>query len=230
MRKDEKGIHFKLVIICLLIVIACGFWLSVRENLQPVNITVMPVVPREGEPVLVTFRLTNPSSRALLTYYKLYVNGELLTEGETTIPPASSETHQYAYGNPLSLGTQLNFAVSSGSEGLEYEKVVSLPSYSPQILSSFISFASMSQSMMGFMSTMSYYQSSFGGNVGLSVGIILAMVLTALLVFMELTHPVVEGKELARLGTLRIKFSTVTWILLIIFLGMLYTRMMIIIT
>src|SRR3972149_3129471 len=155
MRENEKNIHLKLAIISLLIVITGGFWLSGRNTLQPVSIIAMPAVPREGEPILLTFRLTNPSSQALLTGYRLYVNGDLLTEGESAIPPASSETHQYAYGNPLPLGEQLNFVVRSASEHGNYEKVISLPSYSPQILSSFVSFASLSQSMMGVMSTMS---------------------------------------------------------------------------
>ena len=108
------------------------------------------------------------------------------------------------------------------------EKIVSLPSYPPQVWSSFASFASFSTSVMSSMSTMTYYQSTFGSDMGLNVGIIAAIVLIALLIFLELTQSVVEGKTIAVLGRMRIRFSTVTWILLIIFMGIVYTKVVMI--
>ncbi len=81
---------------------------------------------------------------------------------------------------------------------------------------------------MSSMSTMTYYQSTFGSDMGLNVGIITAIVLIALLIFLELTQPVVEGKTIAVLGRMRIRFSTVTWILFIIFMGIVYTKVVMI--
>ncbi len=74
------------------------------------------------------------------------------------------------------------------------------------------------------MSTMAYYQSNFTGDIGFDVGTFIVIVLIALLIFLELTGPVTQGKTTAVLGRLRIRFSTVTWILFIIFMGIVYTK------
>ena len=64
--------------------------------------------------------------------------------------------------------------------------------------------------------------------MGLNIGIIASIVLIALLIFMELTQPVIAGRTVAKLGRLRIRLSAVTWILFIIFMGIVYTRMVMI--
>ena len=143
-------------------------------------------------------------------------------------PAGYGKTYKYAYENPLQMGEQLNFVVRTQTEHGNYEEVISSPPYPPQTWSSFVSFASFSTSVMSSMSTMTYYQSTFGSDMGLNVGIITAIVLIALLIFLELTQPVVEGKTIAVLGRMRIRFSTVTWILFIIFMGMVYTKMVMI--
>ena len=65
---------------------------------------------------------------------------------------------------------------------------------------------------------------------GLNVGLITSIVLIILLIFLELTQPVVEGGTVARLGRLRIRFSTVTWILFLTFMGIVFTKVTIILT
>ncbi len=64
--------------------------------------------------------------------------------------------------------------------------------------------------------------------MGLNVGIIASLVLIALLIFAELTQPVIAGRAVAILGRLRIRLSTVTWILFIIFMGIVYTMVVMI--
>jgi hypothetical protein len=127
------------------------------------------------------------------------------------------------------MGQQLNFLVKTQSELGNNQMEVSLPPYPPQVWSSFISFASFSTMLMSSMISMTYYQTTFGADMGLNVGLLVTMVLLALLIFFELTQPVVGGKTVAFLGRLRIQFSTVTWILLIIFLGIVYTKVVMII-
>ena len=231
-QSKNRDTLFKLVIVCLGILLVGSFWLTVKGSSDPVSMAVVPQAPREGEPILATFKLNNPSSQPLVTNYQFYANGKLLQEGAATIVPDSSKTYQYAYENPLPIGERLNFMVSTQSERGNYEKIVSTPPYPPQIWSSFISFASLSTSVMSSMSTMTYYQSAFGSDVGLSVGLIASIVLIILLIFLELTQPVIgariDSKMSATLGSLRIRFSTITWILLIIFMGIVYTRVAII--
>ena len=74
------------------------------------------------------------------------------------------------------------------------------------------------------MSTMTYYQNSFDSDTGFNFGLVAAIALLSLLIFLELTKSSIRQKTLATLGRLRIKFSTVTWILFIIFIGMFYTK------
>ena len=225
--KDRSTIC-KLIIVCLGILLLGSFWLTEKGTSNPVSMAVIPQVPREGEPIIATFKLNNPFSHATVTRYQFYVNGALLKEGAATIAPDSNKTYKYAYENPLQMGEQLNFVVKTQSERGNYKKIVSSPSYPPQIWSSFVSFASFSTSVMSSMSTMTYYRSTFGSDMGLNVGLIATIVLICLLIFAELTQPVVEGKTIAVLGRLRIRFSTVTWILFIIFMGIVYTKVVMI--
>jgi len=225
---NRRGIKLKIVIIWLAILLMGSFWLTVRAGSDEVNLAVIPVVPREGEPIIATFKLNNPSPQAIRTEYQFYANGELMKEGATIIPPGSSKLCQYAYENPLPLGEQVNFVVRTKSPRGSHEKVVSLPSYPPQIWSSFVSFASFSTSVMSFMISSTYYQSSFGIEMGFNVGLLSAIVLIGLLIFMELTLPQLQEKSITILSRLRLRFNTVTWMLFIIFLGIIYTKVVLI--
>ncbi len=223
-QSSARSVKFKVSIVWLAILLLGSFWLSMQESSSPVSMVVLPEVPREGKPIVVTFKLNNPSSHPLPTRYQFYANGGLLQEKVITIAAESSETYQYAYANPLRIGEQVNFVVRTQSEQGNYEKVLSSPSYPPQVWSSFVSFASFSTSVMSSMASVTYYQDAFGTNMGLNVGIIASVVLIILLVFAELNQPVIEGRAVARLGRLRIRLSTVTWILFIIFMGIVYTK------
>ena len=78
------------------------------------------------------------------------------------------------------------------------------------------------------MSSMSYYQISFGSEMGFNVGILVTVVLMVLLIFLELTQPLLQERTIAILGRLRLRFNTVTWILFIIFMGVVYTKVVMI--
>ena len=225
---EDRGTGFKLAIVCLAILLMGTFWLTARMTSDPASLVVIPEAPRQGESVLVTFKLNNPSPGAVVTEYQFYANGELLKEGATNIAPISSKAYQYAYANPLKLGEQLNFMVRTQSELGNDERVVSSPPYPPQVWSSFVSFASFSTTVMSSMSTMTYYQSTFGSDMGLNIGIIASIVVIILLIFFELTQPLLRQKTVAVLGRLRLRFSTLTWILLIIFMGIVYTNVVMI--
>jgi len=225
---SQRGIKLKIIIIWLAILLMGSFWLTVRATSDPVSLAVVPEVPREGNPIIATFKLNNTVSRAVSTEYQFYANGELMKEGTTTIPPGSSKLYQYVYKNPLLLGEQVSFVVKTMSPRGSHEKAVSLPSYPPQIWSSFVSFASFSTSVMSFMSSGTYYQSSFGSEVGFNVGILVTVVLIGLLIFLELTQPLLQERTVTILGRLRLRFNSVTWILFIVFMGIVYTKVVMI--
>ncbi len=227
-RGNIRRTVFKLAILWLSILLLGSFWLTVKGTSEPVSIAVVPQAPREGDPIIATFKVNNPFPQRMMVRYQFYVSDELLEEGTATLAPDSSMTHKYAYENRIQLGQQLNFTVKTQSERGSYEKVISSPPYPPQIWSSFVSFASFSTSVMSSMSTMTYYQSTFGSDIELNVGIIISIVLLALLILLELTQPVMEGKTIAVMGRLRIRFSTVTWVLFIIFMSIVYTKVVMI--
>ena len=230
MKEDRKDLHFKLAIVSLSILLVGSFWLTIRVSSDPVSMVITSGVPRVGEPVLATFKLSNPSSQPLLTNYQFYANGELLEVGTATIAPATYEVHRYAYKNPLQIGERLNFVIRTESKLGNHERVVSSPPYPPQIWSSFVSFASFSTSLMSSMSTMTYYQSTFGSQISFNLGLLFTLVLAALLIFLELSQPLLRQRTVTVLGRLRLRFGTVTWILFTIFMGIFYTKIVMIIS
>ncbi len=229
--KNKKGSgYLRLAILWLGILLLGSFWLSVRGSSEPAIMTVVPQAPRQGEPIVATIKMNNPSPVNLFTGYQFYVNGVLLQAGDTTLAPYSSKVYQYVYENTLPMGEQLNFVVRTQSNQGSFEKILSTPPYPPQIWSSFVSFASFSTSLISSMSTMSFYQVNFAADTGLNVGIVASVVLIGVLIFLELPLATVRGKTITVAGRLRIRFTTMAWILLIIFMGMVYTKIAMIIT
>jgi len=76
---------------------------------------------------------------------------------------------------------------------------------------------------MSSMSNMTYYRVAFAGNIGFNVWLLCSAILIALLIFLELSKPLVAGRTVTALGRLRMRLSTVTWILFIIVMGIVYT-------
>jgi hypothetical protein len=226
MANDKRRLYFKITIVWLAIILFGCFWFSVRNTSSPIILTVMPEAPRAGEPVFATFKLNNPSARSLETRYQFFANGALLGEGLANIAPFSNQTYENVFASAPGIGTQLNFLVKTQSAEGDYERIVSIPPYPPQVWTSFISFASFSTTVMSSMSSMAYYEGGFT-TMGLNIGVILAVALIALLVFLELADTRVTGKTLA-LGRLKVRFATISWILLIVFLALVYTRVVLI--
>ena len=227
-QNKDRGTRLRVVIIWLAILLLGSFWLTARGTSDPVSLVIIPQVPREGEPIIATFKLNNQSFDASVTGYQFYANGQLLMEGTTSIAPGSDKAYKYAYENPVPLGERLNFVVRTQSELGDYEKYLSSPPYPPQVWSSFVSFASFSTSVMSSISSMTYYQGTFGSDIAFNVGLLCTIVLIALLVFLELSQPLLRNKTLTILKRLRLRFNTVTWILFIIFVGIVYTQVVMI--
>lgn len=226
-QKYRRSTVFKLIILGLLAILLLTFWITLRQASGMVSLTLLPEVPREGEPIIVIMKLTNPGVNAELTDYEFYADAQLLKKGSTLLPAHTSKTYKFVYENSTAIGEQISFSSKAHSATDTEQRYVSYPAYPPQILTSFVSFASFSTSMMGFMTTMLYYDGNFGNNAGLNAGLIISAVLIILLVFLELSQPL-TGRHIARLGRLRIRFSSLTWVLFIIFVGIIYTKVLMI--
>jgi hypothetical protein len=225
----NQGLLIKTAIIWLCIFLLVGFLAAARSTNDAVTLSVIPEVPKTGEPVVATFNLNNADDKPVTTSYELYVNGRLLQSGSTTLAPQSSSRYQYAYDNPLERGEQANFVLKTSSANGVIDKIVSLPAYPPQLMSSFVSFAAFSTSVMSSMISMEYFNDTFGTASGLNTGIIIAIILIALLLFLELTQVVTAGNRTTTLARYRASFSNVAAILFIIFVGMVFTQVIMII-
>ncbi|KJR98005.1 MAG: hypothetical protein VR68_11975 [Peptococcaceae bacterium BRH_c4a] len=234
----QRITYFKTIMVWLAVVLLGIFYLSIRETYEPVRITAMPEAPRQGEPILVTFQLNNRGLSNFVTNYQFYVDGVLLKEGQASINPLSSKTYQYLYDSQVEIGQRVSFTVKTSSDVNNYEKIVSIPSFPPQVASSFISFASFSTTVMSSMATFTHYDGSFATGKGLNVGLVMSLCLILLLIFLELAGAAIEdANEGARfnggiitLQRFKIRFSTLTGVLFIIFMGIVYTKIVLILS
>lgn len=233
----RKHLMIKTTLVWVGIILLGTFWLNVRGSSAPVSITAMPESPREGEPVLVTFKLNNPHYEPKVTDYRFYVNGKILKEGRATLYPLSGKIYQYAYTSPVAIGERVTFAVKAGTGGESCEKTVSIPPFPPQVCSSFISFASFSTTVMSSLATSSYYKDNFAtAATGVNAGLVISICLIALLIALELAGAAEENNTAGQGGVLpalqrfKDKFSTLTWILFIIFIGIVYTKIVMILS
>ncbi len=223
-----KGLILKIGITWLCILLLAGFLIAMRSNANPITMSIIPEVPRTGEPIVATFNISNSTDEPSTTSYQLYVNGKLVESGRIAIAPQTSSKHQYAYTNSLERGKQVNFVLKTNSDSGSFVKAVSLPAYPPQLMSSFVSFAAFSTSVMSSMITMEYFTNTFGTTSGINTGIIISIILIALLIFLELTQAITAGKGINILGHYRLGLGNMTTILFIIFVGMVFTRVVMI--
>lgn len=227
-----KGLLYKSLMLWFIILILASFAASLQTKFDNVGIQVTPEVLRKGDPVMVTFFINNPSDKVAGTDYTLFANGNALMSGRTELSPNSGRQFQYVYSNPLKLGEQVTFSAITQSGDEVNQDSVSVPSVPPEVWSSFVSFASFSTSVMSSssaissmsMSSMAYYDNSFGTNKALNAGLIFSIVLIILLIYMELSEPLLAQKEMRIIGNLRIRFSRLSSILFIIFVGMVFTQ------
>ena len=169
---------FKIAMVWLATVLLGTIWLTQSGAGKQVSMTVLPETPRQGEPILVTFKLANPYPFILTTGYDFYANGALLKQGQTSLGPFSAKTYQYAYASPVKIGERVNFVVKASTPQGNFEKSISAPPFPPQVCSSFISFASFSTTVMSSMSSMAYYSDNFAqASKGLNTGLVISLTL-----------------------------------------------------
>jgi hypothetical protein len=226
MSRPDKNLA-KIAIALPVILILALFSLSLHSLSSPVVLGIFPQVPKEGMPVTLSFSLTNYHLFEKDYNYEFYANGRRVLEGSTTVGPLSSREYRYVYKNPLKLGERVNFVVTVSTQNEVYEQSLSIPAYPPQVWSSFVSFATFSTSMGTFLTSMPYYQDSFGLNQAFNVGVIFSVILIMILIQVELTEPFT--KTMNMLGRLRSRFNRLSAVLFMIFIAMIFTQIVLII-
>ncbi len=196
-----------------------SFAFSMQALKDPVSMVVMPEVPKEGEPLIISFNLYNPGLTEETYTYELYINGEMVTQGQSPVGAMSSKQHKYIYQAP-NPGEQTHFLLKvETSEGL-IQKTLSIPVYAPQVWTSFVSIASYSMVSVD-------YNTAFAPAKSANVGLIFTLVLIPMLTFLVLTEPYAGTSN--TLGRLNHRFSRLSAIMFIIFMGMVLTHMVMII-
>jgi hypothetical protein len=226
--RTAKGIIIKIGIVWLCILVLAGFLIARGPAGNSTNLSIIPVVPQTGEPIVATINIPNPSNDTLTTDYELYVNGLFVQSGTTSTSPQSSTQIQYAYRHTLERGEQINFVLHTVSNSISLENQVSLPPYPPHIMSSLVSMAAFSTSVMSSLVSMQYFNDTFGTTSSINAGIIFSIVLIILLIFLELTQTVRASNKATVLSRYRFGFTNVSAILFIIFIGMVFTKIVMI--
>src|SRR3989304_1396434 len=95
-RAQEEGVvsalpqpdfGLRLILVWLIILPLIGFWYTLARASEPVGLTVLPEVPRRGEPIISTARVQGPSAQDETVHYRFYVDGEPLVEGGAPLAP-----------------------------------------------------------------------------------------------------------------------------------------------
>jgi len=215
--------------IALIAVFAISTVLAGRETLQ---LTCLPMVPREGLPTLLHLALRNLSRSEEDYAFRIYVNGEVVVEGKMFIPARSSRDIRYIAPADIPVGQSLKIYAQAQTVGgsVRYEKHLEIPPCPPEIWSSFSSFASFSTSLLGYVTSFSYYmsfaaQANTLGN--LNAGAIVTVALLGVLVFLQVSDPSWRSLGIRTLS-LRTRYGWLAVVLLAIFACMVFTRVILI--
>jgi len=231
----RRNIGLGLLIICSLIALTAVFAMSAGLlGEDTLELTCLPVAPKEGQPTLIRLTIRNRGPDGEDYAYSMYINGELVAEGRSIIPPQSSRDVTYMIWVDIPVGESLRIYAEAQNLGSSerYERHVQIPPCPPEIWSSFSSFSSFSTSLLGYMTSFSYYMSftverTISSTV--NAGAVLTMALLGVLVFLQISDP--SWRTLgARTLSLRTRYGWLAMVLLAIFAAMVFTRIILIIT
>ncbi len=224
---DERAL-MKLLMVWFLMIPLALFWITQFRPVEVMQLSVIPVAPKAGDPVVATSHLNNPNSDATQMSYAFYKDGQLLAAGTSEVQGNSTKTFQYAQKQPYGLGDRSAFTmqVTDGSNTRSAQRAV--PEYPAMVLSSFVSFAVSSTTLMSSIVSMSYYRAEFATKEVFDIGVILVMALLGLAVFKEtaFAQPLRSTRAFALIDTLSHRFQPILIALAIIFGGIGITRMM----
>ncbi len=231
----QRTLLFKIAVLGFVIIILSSFGASLQSQEEPLNIKAVPMAPKLGEPLSVTVSLSNPSDTSSDTHYALFANDQQVMSGIATLAPKESRKLKYIY-NSLEPGDQVTFVAKTQSKGVESIKYFKVPPVPPNALSSFVSFATFATSVLSSSSatgsnsinSMAYYDKSFVSSNALNVGLVFSILLIVLLIYMELSEPLTRQQQGA-MWNLRTRFSRLSSVLFIIFIGMVLTQIALIV-
>jgi hypothetical protein len=222
---ERERLTVRLLIVWLLILPLAAFWLSWLRPQEVAELSVFPVLPKANEPVVATLSIGNARAELDPAHFTLLADGRVVLEGVTHIPGESAKVVQFARALPAPARGSYTASVTTAHGALS--ETHQLPEYSPQVLSSFVSFAASSTTMMTSLVNMSYYRSSFVSANVLDFGLVLVLVMLGMTIFVEAmsVNPNRAGRVLWGLGMLAHRLRLVLVSLYIVFGGLAITRL-----
>jgi hypothetical protein len=209
---------------------------------EALTVRFFPTVIRENEPFVITVTLNNFRLQPQRYQVSLYVDGVRVLLAEALVEPMSAHLFTYTRASPK-IGEALRVYVEALNveTGERHVSYLNVPQYPPELLMGFSAFSSFATSLTSTSSsstslvTITYYLnvmglSADGGEAqqAINTGIIVSMTLILLLIFMELTDPA-YGRIGRRILALRGRYGVLAISLLIIFAGIVLTKVVMII-
>ena len=224
-----------LLIVCAFIALAGVFAVSGGVAGQnAIQLTCLPIVPREGQPILLHLTIRNVGFSDEDYAFSVYVNGRVVAEGKAFIRAQSSKDVSYITPTDIPVGESLKIYAEAQTLGsLEcYEERVQIPPCPPEIWSSFSSLASFSTSQRVYITSFSYYK-SFAAEAtifsAVNSGVVVTISLLVVLVFLQVSDP--SWRRLgARTLSMRARYGWLAAALLAIFGCMIFTKVVLIIS
>lgn len=233
--KGQIGLAFAALFLAVLLAS------SLSMQSEVLTVRTFPTVTKENEPLVITVTLNNIRLKPQKYRLGLYVDGEQVATTEALLEPSATQSFTYTRASPKT-GEALRVYVEAINldTGEKCREYLNIPQSPPELWISFSAFSSFATSLTSTTSTTSlatitYYLNTMGmaaqeaaGQPAINTGIIVSITLILLLVFIELTDPA-YGKIGRKIAALRDRYGTLSASLLLIFAGIVLTKVVMII-
>lgn len=216
-----------------------------QRQSSTLTLSCFPASPRGDEPFVVAAAVNNLAGEPQTYSVRMFVDGVQVFASESRLYASSTQSFTYTRTSPK-LGT----AVKIYAEALDLETgarcsdVFLVPPSPPELWMSLAAFSTFAMSLSSYSSamtsmfTITYYLTTMGVSSTtrqpasilstINVGFTVSITLIGLLIFLQITDPSYTGLE-SRLTRARSKYGLLAASLLLIFFGMFFTRVMMII-
>jgi len=218
---------------------------SLRGQSSTLTLSCYPVTARENEPFVVTATVNNMADKPHRYSVRMFADAEQVFASESRLDASSTQSFTYTRASPKR-GTAVKiYAEALNLEtGARYSDVILIPPSPPELWMSLAAFSTFAMSLSSYSSamtsmfTITYYLTTMGVSSTtrqpasilstINVGFTVSITLIGLLIFLQITDPSYTGLE-SRLTRARSKYGLLAASLLLIFFGMFFTRVMMII-
>jgi len=205
-----------------------------------------PTVMKEGQPFVITALLRNIGDVPMTYGVTMRVENNQVFDAMSRLDASATQSFTYTRASPV-LGTSIRVCCEAVNleSGERYVQTILIPPSPPEVWMSFSAFSAFATSISSVSSsstlsssfTVTYYEKTVGMTAieesesifpKVNIGVTISVVLISLLIFHELTDPTYGGLG-RRMTLLRVRYQPLILSLLMIFLGIVLTKIVTII-